>query len=143
MNKIMFGIFALVSGGLFGLGMTLSGMADPEKVVGFLDVFGEWDPSLLFVMGGALLVFMPAYFLLIKPQSKPINAEAFSLSTNKRIDNKLISGAAIFGLGWGLAGICPGPVISSVALGNSDVFVFILAMLFGSMMATLLLRKFE
>ncbi len=137
----MFRVIALISGGLFGIGMTLSGMADPGKVIGFLDILGAWDPSLMFVMGGALLVFMPAYFLFIKQKTKPINAEEFCLSTNKRIDNKLISGAAIFGLGWGLAGICPGPVVSSIALGNTDVFVFLFAMICGLAMTNALAKK--
>ncbi|MUJ25895.1 YeeE/YedE family protein [Aliivibrio fischeri] len=141
MNNVMFRVIALISGGLFGIGMTLSGMADPEKVIGFLDVSGVWDPSLMFVMGGALLVFMPAYFLFIKPKTKPLNAEEFCLSTNKHIDSKLISGAAIFGFGWGLAGICPGPVVSSIALGNSDVFIFLFAMMFGLAMTNVLVKK--
>ncbi|WP_063659515.1 YeeE/YedE family protein [Aliivibrio fischeri] len=141
MNNVMFRVIALISGGLFGIGMTLSGMADPGKVIGFLDILGAWDPSLMFVMGGALLVFMPAYFLFIKQKTKPINAEEFCLSTNKRIDNKLISGAAIFGLGWGLAGICPGPVVSSIALGNTDVFVFLFAMICGLAMTNALAKK--
>ncbi|MUJ38942.1 YeeE/YedE family protein [Aliivibrio fischeri] len=141
MNNVMFRVIALISGGLFGIGMTLSGMADPGKVIGFLDILGAWDPSLMFVMGGALLVFMPAYFLFIKQKTKPINAEEFCLSTNKRIDNKLISGAAIFGLGWGLAGICPGPVVSSIALGNTDVFVFLFAMMCGLAMTNVLAKK--
>lgn len=131
MNNLLFRLAALISGLLFGLGMTISGMADPAKVIGFLDVVGNWDPSLMFVMGGALLVFMPAYFLLIKPKTKPLNAEKFCLSTNKKIDMKLLSGAAIFGLGWGIAGVCPGPVVSSLALGNSDVIIFIFSMMLG------------
>ena len=131
MNNVLFRLVSLISGLLFGLGMTISGMADPVKVIGFLDVAGEWDPSLMFVMGGALLVFMPAYFLLIKSKVKPLNSEEFCLSTNKHIDKKLVSGAVIFGLGWGIAGVCPGPVVSSLALGNSDVIIFFVAMILG------------
>jgi hypothetical protein len=131
MNNVLFRLVSLISGLLFGLGMTISGMADPVKVIGFLDVAGEWDPSLMFVMGGALLVFMPAYFLLIKSKVKPLNSEEFCLSTNKHIDKKLVSGAVIFGLGWGIAGVCPGPVVSSLALGNSDVIIFFVAMMLG------------
>ena len=131
MNNVLFRLVALISGVLFGLGMVISGMADPQKVTGFLDIVGLWDPSLMFVMGGALLVFMPAYFLLIKPKSKPVNAEEFCLSTNTTIDKRLVTGAAIFGLGWGIAGVCPGPVVSSLALGNIDVIVFFIAMIAG------------
>ncbi|EKO3659361.1 YeeE/YedE family protein [Vibrio sp. V31_P5A7T61] len=131
MNTFLFRLTSLVTGLLFGLGMVISGMADPTKVIGFLDVAGAWDPSLMFVMGGALLVFMPAYFIVIKPKAKPLNASSFSLANNPHLDSRLISGAVIFGLGWGLAGICPGPAVSSLALGNRDVWVFFVAMLVG------------
>ncbi|EKO3630511.1 YeeE/YedE family protein [Vibrio metschnikovii] len=131
MNTFLFRLTSLVTGLLFGLGMVISGMADPTKVIGFLDVAGAWDPSLMFVMGGALLVFMPAYFIVIKPKAKPLNASSFSLANNPHLDSRLISGAVIFGLGWGLAGICPGPAVSSLALGNRDVWVFFVAMLMG------------
>lgn len=141
MNNVLFRLVSLVSGLLFGLGMVISGMADPAKVIGFLDIAGEWDPSLMFVMGGALLVFMPAYFLLIKSKAKPLNAESFCLSTNKHIDKKLVLGAAIFGLGWGIAGICPGPAVSSLALGNSDVIIFFFAMMLGLGSTQFILNK--
>ncbi|ELL0578028.1 YeeE/YedE family protein [Vibrio cholerae] len=131
MNKLLFRATSLVAGLLFGLGMVVSGMADPAKVIGFLDVAGTWDPSLMFVMGGALAVFMPAYFLLIKPKAKPVNAEVFCLAKNTKIDRRLISGSVIFGLGWGLVGICPGPVVSSLALGNLGAWVFFPAMMVG------------
>ncbi|EKO3926840.1 YeeE/YedE family protein [Vibrio metschnikovii] len=131
MNTFLFRLTSLVTGLLFGLGMVISGMADPTKVIGFLDVAGAWDPSLMFVMGGALLVFMPAYFIVIKPKAKPLNTSSFSLANNPHLDSRLISGAVIFGLGWGLAGICPGPAVSSLALGNRDVWVFFVAMLMG------------
>lgn len=131
MNKVIFRLVSLFSGFLFGLGMIISGMANPEKVVGFLDVAGAWDPSLMFVMGGALLVFMPSYFLLIKPKQKPVVAQEFCLAKNKSIDSRLVSGAAIFGFGWGIAGVCPGPALSSLALGNSGVWVFFAFMMVG------------
>ena len=131
MNKVIFRLVSLFSGFLFGLGMIISGMANPEKVVGFLDVAGAWDPSLMFVMGGALLVFMPSCFLLIKPKQKPVVAQEFCLAKNKSIDSRLVSGAAIFGLGWGIAGVCPGPALSSLALGNSGVWVFFAFMMVG------------
>lgn len=131
MNKLLFRATSLVAGLLFGLGMVVSGMADPAKVIGFLDVAGTWDPSLMFVMGGALAIFMPAYFFLIKPKAKPVNAEVFCLANNTKIDHRLISGSVIFGLGWGLVGICPGPVVSSLALGNLGAWVFFPAMMVG------------
>lgn len=140
MNQALFRLTSLVAGLLFGLGMVISGMADPAKVTGFLDVTGHWDPSLMFVMGGALLVFMPAYFFLIKPKRKPVNAEKFCLATNTAIDSRLLSGAAIFGVGWGLAGICPGPAVSSLALGNSGVWVFFACMMVGLGVTNLVLR---
>ncbi len=139
MNKLLFRATSLVAGLLFGLGMVVSGMADPAKVIGFLDVAGTWDPSLMFVMGGALVIFMPAYFFLIKPKAKPVNAEVFCLANNTKIDSRLISGSVIFGLGWGLVGICPGPVVSSLALGNLGAWVFFPAMMVGLGLTNLLI----
>ncbi|KJY83956.1 transporter [Vibrio galatheae] len=139
MNKVIFRLTSLFAGFLFGLGMIISGMADPEKVIGFLDVAGAWDPSLAFVMGGALMVFMPAYFLLIKPKSKPVVAEEFCLAKSNKVDSRLVSGAVIFGLGWGLAGICPGPAMSSLALGNIGVWVFFASMMVGLGVTNLLI----
>lgn len=140
MNNVLFRATSLVAGLLFGLGMVVSGMADPAKVIGFLDVAGAWDPSLMFVMGGALAVFMPAYFLLIKSQAKPVNAKVFCLANNTKIDHRLISGSVIFGLGWGLVGICPGPIVSSLALGNIGAWVFFPAMMVGLGLTNLLIR---
>lgn len=122
---------SLISGLLFGMGMVVSGMADTQKVLGFLDVAGAWDPSLAFVMGGALLVFMPFYLLVIKPKQQPLVASEFCVASGNKIDKKLITGASIFGLGWGIAGICPGPVVSSLSGGNSGTWVFFTAMLLG------------
>lgn len=139
MKKILFFLTSLASGVLFGLGMVLSGMADPARVTGFLDVSGQWDPSLMFVMGGALAVFMPAYLQLIKPRLHPVAAPQFCLASSQKIDRRLVTGAAIFGLGWGLAGICPGPAVASLALDNHGVWVFFIAMLTGLGGANLLL----
>lgn len=139
MHNVLFRVTSLVAGLLFGLGMVVSGMADPAKVIGFLDVAGAWDPSLMFVMGGALAVFMPAYFLLIKPKAKPVNAKVFCLANNTKIDPRLISGSVIFGLGWGLVGICPGPIVSSLALGNLGAWVFFPAMMLGLGVTNLLI----
>lgn len=131
MNKVVFRLTSLAAGFLFGMGMIISGMADPNKVIGFLDVAGAWDPSLAFVMGGALMVFMPSYFLLIKPKQKPVVAEEFCMSNHKNVDGRLVAGAVLFGLGWGLAGICPGPAMSSLALGNMGVWIFFASMMVG------------
>jgi len=90
-------------------------------------------------MGGALVVFMPAYFLLIKPKAKPVNAKVFCLANNTKIDRRLISGSVIFGLGWGLVGICPGPIVSSLALGNLGAWVFFPAMMLGLGVTNLLI----
>ncbi len=103
MNKTIFRFSALLSGVLFGMGMAVSGMIDPAKVIGFLDISGSWDPSLAFVMGGALAVFMPSYFLIIKPRKQSVSGEAFCTPTNKNIDGRLLSGAGDlwFRLGFG------------------------------------------
>ena len=139
MNRILFSLSILVSGMLFGIGMALSGMVDPAKVIAFLDVTGQWDPSLAFVMGGALAIFMPSYFYLIKPRKCAVNGGEYALPTKKNIDRNLVIGATLFGLGWGIAGICPGPAISSLWYGNSDIVVFILSMIMGSIIARRLL----
>lgn len=141
MNKIIFRISALISGVLFGVGMAVSGMIEPEKVIGFLDVAGDWDPSLAFVMGGALLVFLPFYHLVIKPRKQALSGSDMCIPEKTHIDSKLISGAALFGLGWGLVGICPGPVVASLALGNISIVMFFVSMLVGSLMAQFIFSK--
>lgn len=125
---------AALSGLLFGLGMAVSGMIDPAKVIGFLDVAGNWDPSLAFVMGGALAVFMPAYFLLIKPRAHSVSGAEYCLPTNNTIDKRLVIGAALFGVGWGVAGVCPGPAVASLSYGNVGIWIFIATMLLGSLL---------
>jgi uncharacterized membrane protein YedE/YeeE len=122
-------ISSLFSGLFFGLGLVVSGMTEPEKVKGFLDFFGAWDPSLLFVMVGAIGVHMPIYAYLKR------NRRVFEVATNPappklRIDGKLILGAALFGTGWGLGGYCPGPAIASMATGG-DVLVVVFAIVIG------------
>lgn len=137
MNNVLFRLTSLVCGLLFGLGMVISGMADPAKVIGFLNVAvifdaqTSWDPSLLFVMGGALMVFMPAYFFVIKPRKQPLNAQVFSVSTMQQPDRRLIGGAVLFGIGWGLVGVCPGPALASMALGEPAVWLFFAALMAG------------
>jgi uncharacterized protein len=121
---------AAVSGLLFGLGLCLSGMADPSVVLGFLDLAGAWNPALVFVMGGGVAVTFIGYRLVFG-FARPIFAEKFSLPTAAAIDAPLIAGAAIFGIGWGLAGYCPGPALVSLASGKAEVFIFAAAMLLG------------
>jgi len=123
-------IISLVSGIIFGVGLVISEMINPEKVLGFLDLFGNWDPSLAFVMIGALIVSSPL-FHIIKNKEKPLFAEKFNYSDNKEVNNRLIVGSALFGAGWGLVGLCPGPAISSIALININSITFVFAMFFG------------
>lgn len=130
---------SLIIGLIFGFGLILSGMADPAKVLNFLDLAGNWDPSLAFVMGGAVMVAAIGYRLTLR-RSKPVLEDRFHLSERSKIDSPLIVGAAIFGAGWGLAGFCPGPAIVSLALGAHGTLVFVIAMLVG-MFAVAWLRK--
>jgi uncharacterized membrane protein YedE/YeeE len=126
---------SLFAGLLFGLGMAISGMVDPARVTGFLDLAGAWDPSLAFVMGGALLVFMPGYFLLVKPRRQSVLGEPIAAVLASKLDRRLIGGAALFGIGWGLVGICPGPALSLISSGQPSgqpmIMLFIAAMVAG------------
>lgn len=122
---------SLFAGVLFGLGMAISGMMDPARVTGFLDLAGAWDPSLAFVMGGALLVFMPGYFLLVKPRRQSVLGEPIAAVPAPRLERTLIGGAALFGIGWGLVGICPGPALSLISSGQPMIMLFIAAMVAG------------
>ena len=119
---------ALASGLIFGLGLAVSGMINPAKVIGFLDVAGDWDPTLAFVMAGALLVAIPAY-RLVPRRGRPVLEEKFSLPEKKAIDAPLLGGSALFGVGWGIVGFCPGPAIAVLGTGLLPVFAFVAAML--------------
>jgi uncharacterized membrane protein YedE/YeeE len=120
----------VISGGLFGAGLTLSGMTDPARVRGFLDVFGQWDPTLAFVMGGAVIVMAIAW--RIQPRmNRPLFGEKFSLPDRRDVDGRLIAGSALFGIGWAIAGLCPGPAVASLALSPLAVLPFLAAMLTG------------
>ena len=127
-------ILTFACGLLFGLGLIVSGMANPAKVQNFLDVFGTWDPSLVFVMGGAILVTMPGYWF-IRRRTAPLFADSFQFPTRNDLDTRLIAGAATFGVGWGMSGYCPGPAVTAVSVGNSSTLVFVLAMLIGMSLA--------
>lgn len=125
-------LLALWAGLLFGLGLGLSQMIDQNRVLGFLDVSGIWDPTLLFVLGGAVTVTLIAFrFVLRRPQ--PIFVDKFYLPTKKDIDKPLIIGAAIFGVGWGIAGYCPGPGITALVLGIWNPVLFMMAFIAGSL----------
>ncbi|MCU0542609.1 MAG: YeeE/YedE family protein [Oscillatoriaceae cyanobacterium Prado104] len=125
-------LIALLSGVLFGLGLGLSQMIDRDRVLGFLDVAGAWDATLLFVLIGAVAVTVIAFrFVLRRPQ--PIFADRFHLPTKKDIDKPLVIGSAIFGIGWGICGYCPGPGITALVLGNWNPILFVLAFIAGSL----------
>lgn len=121
---------AIGSGTLFGMGLALSGMTDPARVRAFLDVTGAWDPTLAFVMGGAL-VPMAVAWAIVRRRARPIVARAFHLPATRPIDARLIAGAALFGIGWGLAGLCPGPAIAALAIAPGPAAVFGLFMIIG------------
>ncbi|WP_303978176.1 DUF6691 family protein [Dongia mobilis] len=127
-------ITALLAGLVFGAGLALSGMADPQKVLAFLDLgaiaTGGWDPSLAFVMGGGLIVTLPG-FAYARRRSRPVVAEEFAWPTASAIDKRLMAGAILFGIGWGLAGICPGPALTLLALDGTAAIIFFGAMLAG------------
>jgi hypothetical protein len=125
---------AFVSGVLFGVGLVLGGMTKPQKVLGFLDVFGAWDPSLAFVMLGAISVHFVAY-RLIRGSAAPLFADEFALPNRRNVDVKLVLGSAVFGVGWGLAGYCPGPAIVSLASGSRAVALFVSTLLIGLFVA--------
>lgn len=130
-------LVALAAGILFGFGLALSHMADPNKVLAFLDIVGHWDPSLALVMAGAVLVFAPA-FALIRRASTPWVGPTFHCPTNTHIDRRLIGGAALFGLGWGLAGYCPGPAIAALTFNPHEAIPFVAAIIVGGWAARLL-----
>lgn len=123
-------IAAFAVGLLFGLGLILAGMTDPSKVLGFLDLAGAWDPSLAFVMGGAILVGVGA-FALAKRRTTALLGGAMQLPSSRHIDKRLVLGSLLFGVGWGLAGFCPGPAIVSLGAGQWKAALFVLAMLAG------------
>ena len=123
-------VSALVSGLLFGAGLTISGMINPAKVLGFLDVFGDWDPSLAFVMGGAIPVAALG-FAWAKRRAAPLCAPVFMPPGKTAVDARLCIGAVAFGVGWGLGGYCPGPALASLSFGGVGVVVFVAAMLLG------------
>lgn len=123
-------VASLVCGLIFGVGLLVSGMVQPTKVLGFLDIFGAWDPSLAVVMAAALAVSVPG-FMLARQRPQPWLARQFSWPTKSEIDLPLVAGAALFGVGWGLVGLCPGPALESLATLSPGVIVFVVTMAAG------------
>ena len=133
-------LFVFLIGALFGTGIALSGMANPAKVLNFFDLAGSFDPSLAFVMAGALSVAAPGYALLFRMRQKPLFDQSFRLPGASAIDAKLIGGSAIFGIGWGIAGFCPGASIPALGLGHTSAAIFVAALLVGILIARRLAR---
>ncbi len=123
-------LMALLAGVLFGLGLALSNMMDPAKVLSFLDLAGAWDPSLMLVMGGAIAVTVPGFALVLK-RPHPLFDKQFYLPSSTAIDPPLLMGAALFGLGWGMVGLCPGPALAGLVTGSLEILGFVVAMLLG------------
>ena len=132
---------ALISGLLFGAGLAASDMNNPQRVQDFLDLFGNWDPSLMFVMGSALLIGIPGFQWILNNKQKPVLAKRFYLPLNNVIDKQLIIGSIIFGVGWAIVGYCPGPAIAALGYGYGDVFIFVGAMMVGAKVHQLLNRN--
>jgi len=135
-------IVAFLAGGLFGAGLFVSGMTDTTKVQGWLDVFGDWDPTLAFVMGGAILPMMLAW-AIARRRKAPVAGGSFPAPPRPEADRNLIVGSAIFGAGWGLAGLCPGPSIASLSYGGVGHWVFVAAMLAGMYLAPRVRQSME
>jgi hypothetical protein len=129
-----------LTGLFFGTGISISGMANPAKVLNFFDVAGTWDPSLAFVMGGAVIVTFLGYrFVLKRPM--PVMADRFHLPTSRVIDTRLLGGSAVFGIGWGIAGFCPGGALPALGTGTPAVFIFVGALLVGILLARAITTK--
>lgn len=130
---------AYLIGLLFGLGIVISGMANPAKILNFFDIAGTWDPSLAFVMGGALMVTAPGYWLVLS-RAAPVLEQRFQIPHNRTIDLRLIGGAALFGIGWGITGFCPGGALPALGTGRIDVALFAAAMVAGIITAQTFMR---
>lgn len=124
-------ITTYLTGLIFSLGLCLSGMMEPSKVVGFLDIAGNWDPSLGMVMFGAISVYFTGQRLILKTRTKPVYAVKYGLPTRVDIDGRLVTGAILFGIGWGLAGFCPGPALASMVTFDPNIYIFIISMTLG------------
>lgn len=131
---------AAIAGLLFGLGLAISGMTDPDKVLNFLDLAGHWDPSLALVMGGALAISLPGYAWL-RRRGSTLGGAALPATPGTRIDARLVGGSALFGIGWGIAGYCPGPALANLAHLSLEPVVFVTALLAGSQLVRLLTSR--
>ena len=131
---------AVAIGAIFGIGIILAGMADPAKVMNFFDIAGTWDPSLAFVMAGALLVTAPGYVLIQRSRKQPVFEKAFHIPAKGRIDARLIGGSVLFGVGWGIAGFCPGGSIPALGHGHREAYIFLAALVTGMLVARWFLR---
>jgi len=136
----MLNLNAFVVGLLFGLGLIISGMTDPAKVIGFLDLAGAWDPSLAFVMAGAILIGAIGFTIAKKRQFSLLGAP-IRLSSATKLDARLLLGSLVFGIGWGLSGFCPGPAVVSAAAGQAKAWLFVVSMLSGMALYTVLERR--
>jgi uncharacterized membrane protein YedE/YeeE len=124
-------VVAFASGCLFAAGLVISGMTRPSKVVAFLDLFGAWDPSLMFVMGGAVATYGAIYWTIVRHRERPLFAERFTLPSRSELDTRLFAGAVLFGIGWALGGFCPGPAVAALVTGDARVIAFSAAMIAG------------
>lgn len=124
-------VISLIAGLIFAVGLAVGGMTQPSKVIGFLDFFGDWDPSLAFVMGGAVLANLIVFKITTKTRERPLFEPKFRIPTRSDIDWQLVAGAGLFGIGWGLAGYCPGPGLTALGSAAATPFIFIAAMIAG------------
>lgn len=134
-------IISLIAGLIFGLGLVISGMSNPSKVLNFLDLFGAFDPSLIFVMLGGILTTFIGY-RLVWATGKPLLSGEYQKTVTTPVDGRLVIGAAIFGIGWGLVGLCPGPALTSLSLGGLSAFIFVAAMLIGMVVHRVISKVF-
>lgn len=139
MKNFIHNIIAINLGMIFATGLAISGMTQPQKIINFLDITGNWNPALLLVMLGAIGVYMPAYNFLIKKKETPLLEEKFSIPAHGKLDKKLIFGASIFGIGWGISGLCPGPALTSL-LANNQAWIYILSLITGMILAKLIIK---
>lgn len=134
-------VSALIAGAVFGAGIAISGMGNPAKVLNFFDIAGTWDPSLIFVMGGALVVAAIGYRLVFASRSAPVFAPRFDLPTRRDLDMPLVAGSIVFGIGWGISGFCPGGAIPALGLGTTETPIFVAAMIAGIAAARFLRQR--
>jgi len=135
-----FSVAALAAGALFGIGLAMSGMTDARRVLGFLDLFGAFDPTLLFVLGGATMTTMVLFRFVLR-RGNPVLASTFHLSSLRRIDARLLGGAALFGVGWGIAGYCPGPALAGLGIASREALWFVPAMIAGMLLHRIVNRS--